>query len=388
MNLAGRGVEVRLRGQPGAAASSIDDLAPPIDARTRMVSLSFVEFASGFRNDLDAVGALCRERGVLFFVDAIQGLGVLPARRAADADRLPGGRRAQVAARAGGGRHLLRPPRAGRAAAPGRRRLEQRRRRPAISRSIDFRLKPHAGRWESGTLNVAGITGAGGQPGTAAGDRHRRDRAARAGADRLPVRAGQRAAGLEVFSSRAAGETVGHRVAGGARGRRCRRWCARCRERGHRHQPARPAGCASARTVYNTTEEIDRLVLSLLVTDDLPSEDQGCHMSTSTHRPRHRRLHRRLRPGPPRPPRRHPPRQPDLRPPGRRRRHQSGEVAVLHARRSASQLVQQRGRALRQRRGAAVQRPGGALRPRGRARASCSAACAPPATWSTSSPCR
>jgi selenocysteine lyase/cysteine desulfurase len=26
---------------------------------------------------------------------------------------------------------------------------------------IDFRLKPHAGRWESGTLNVAGITGLG-----------------------------------------------------------------------------------------------------------------------------------------------------------------------------------------------------------------------------------
>src|SRR5262249_34439437 len=26
---------------------------------------------------------------------------------------------------------------------------------------IDFRLKPHAGRWESGSLNVAGITGLG-----------------------------------------------------------------------------------------------------------------------------------------------------------------------------------------------------------------------------------
>ncbi len=48
-----------------------------IDSRTRVVSLSFVEFASGFRNDLAAIGRYCRERGVLFVVDAIQGLGAL-----------------------------------------------------------------------------------------------------------------------------------------------------------------------------------------------------------------------------------------------------------------------------------------------------------------------
>lgn len=48
-----------------------------IDARTRVVSLSFVEYASGFRNDLAAIGRYCRERGVLFVVDAIQGLGAL-----------------------------------------------------------------------------------------------------------------------------------------------------------------------------------------------------------------------------------------------------------------------------------------------------------------------
>src|SRR6185369_1403400 len=42
-----------------------------------VVSLSFVEYASGFRNDLAAIGRHCRERGVLFVVDAIQGLGAL-----------------------------------------------------------------------------------------------------------------------------------------------------------------------------------------------------------------------------------------------------------------------------------------------------------------------
>lgn len=48
------------------------------DPRVRLLALSSVEFGSGFRNDLAALGALCRERGVLFCVDAIQSLGCLP----------------------------------------------------------------------------------------------------------------------------------------------------------------------------------------------------------------------------------------------------------------------------------------------------------------------
>jgi selenocysteine lyase/cysteine desulfurase len=47
------------------------------DDRTRVVTLSFVEFASGFRNDLATIGRYCRERDILFVVDAIQGLGAL-----------------------------------------------------------------------------------------------------------------------------------------------------------------------------------------------------------------------------------------------------------------------------------------------------------------------
>src|SRR5260370_18928063 len=77
MNLAARGVEFRaVPSRDGRIW--IDDIRSHIDSRTRLVSLSFVEFASGFRNDLEAVGALCRDRGIFFFVDAIQGLGVLP----------------------------------------------------------------------------------------------------------------------------------------------------------------------------------------------------------------------------------------------------------------------------------------------------------------------
>ena len=56
---------------------SIEDIAATIDERTRVLTISHVEFASGFRNDLAALGELCRERDIWFVVDAIQSLGVL-----------------------------------------------------------------------------------------------------------------------------------------------------------------------------------------------------------------------------------------------------------------------------------------------------------------------
>jgi len=47
------------------------------DERIRAVTVSWVQFASGARVDLDALGSICRERGVFFVVDAIQGVGPL-----------------------------------------------------------------------------------------------------------------------------------------------------------------------------------------------------------------------------------------------------------------------------------------------------------------------
>ncbi|GIV97638.1 MAG: aminotransferase [Herpetosiphonaceae bacterium] len=58
-----------------------EDIAAAIDSaegRARLVSLSWVQYHNGFRCDLAALGAICRERGVLFGIDAIQGAGVLP----------------------------------------------------------------------------------------------------------------------------------------------------------------------------------------------------------------------------------------------------------------------------------------------------------------------
>jgi len=77
-NLAERGVELRLVPEEPDYTYNLDKVAASIDARTRLLTVSWVEYATGVRNDLRALSALCRERGVLFCVDAIQGLGVVP----------------------------------------------------------------------------------------------------------------------------------------------------------------------------------------------------------------------------------------------------------------------------------------------------------------------
>jgi len=53
------------------------ELLSLVDDRTRVVSISWVQFGSGFRSDLARIGKFCRERGIFFLVDAIQGLGAL-----------------------------------------------------------------------------------------------------------------------------------------------------------------------------------------------------------------------------------------------------------------------------------------------------------------------
>ena len=46
----------------------------------RLVAVSWVQYGRGWRVDLAGLARLCHERGALLCVDAIQGLGVLPAR--------------------------------------------------------------------------------------------------------------------------------------------------------------------------------------------------------------------------------------------------------------------------------------------------------------------
>jgi len=76
-NLKQKGVETRMV-KSVAGRVLFDDLIKKVDSRTRILSVSSVECNSGFRSDLNRIGTFCKEKGILFFVDAIQSLGVLP----------------------------------------------------------------------------------------------------------------------------------------------------------------------------------------------------------------------------------------------------------------------------------------------------------------------
>ena len=157
LNLADRGVETRRipvdRGQ-----LDLDRLLAACDRRTRIVAVSWVSYASGWRNDLDRLAEAVHDRGSLLFVDAIQGLGVLPL----DVRRTPVDFLA-----ADGHKWLLGPEGAG-VFFTRREHLELL--RPlgvgwnSVVHAHDFsrielKLKPSAERYEGGSQNMVGLIG-------------------------------------------------------------------------------------------------------------------------------------------------------------------------------------------------------------------------------------
>jgi selenocysteine lyase/cysteine desulfurase len=255
MNLAGRGVEMRTVSSRGGRLE-IGDLRAAMDGRTRLVTLSHVEYASGFRNDLDAIGAMCRERGAYLFVDAIQGLGVLPLDvRQTPVDFLSADGHKWLLGPEGAGvfyvrrelLDLLHPVSIGWNSVVGNFDFSR----------IDFTLKPHAGRWEGGSLNVAGITALGASLEllfdiglTAVTGRVFEL------TDYLCERA--RRVGVEVFSSRRPSDWSGivSLVVPGADPKALVR---RCRENGVAVSP-RGGRVRVSPHCYNSTEELDRLL--------------------------------------------------------------------------------------------------------------------------------
>jgi kynureninase len=75
--MAHRGVEVRIA-PPRLGRVTAELVASQLRDRTRVVALSWVRYESGARADLGAIGRLLEDAGVLFVVDGIQGVGVLP----------------------------------------------------------------------------------------------------------------------------------------------------------------------------------------------------------------------------------------------------------------------------------------------------------------------
>ncbi len=97
LQLRKKGVRIRFVPDRGNRFE-LDELLDLLTERTRVVSLSLVNFVSGFRAPVEAIGRACRERGIWLVVDAMQAAGVIPVS--------PADLGAEVVA-AGGYKHLL-----------------------------------------------------------------------------------------------------------------------------------------------------------------------------------------------------------------------------------------------------------------------------------------
>jgi cysteine desulfurase/selenocysteine lyase len=224
-----------------------------------VVALSWVQYASGFRSDLARLGAACRERGALFVVDVIQGLGglVLDVERDLVDVAVASGHKWLLGPEGIGLLYVsdrvvgqLRPPRSG-----------WRSMRDLYEWTrLDLTWNEGARRFESGTLNVYGIAALGGalelflEVGPEAVERRvlaLAERAARIFAD----------CGLALVSSRRPGEASGIVTAIPPRGD-AEALAERLAERGIVLAPRAGRLRASAH-FYNTDEEMDRLHAAL-----------------------------------------------------------------------------------------------------------------------------
>ncbi len=134
----------------------LDALAAACDARTRVVSASWVGYANGCRRDVGALAEIAHAHGAFFFLDAIQGLGVFPldVRQtpidclAADGHKwLLGPEGAGIAYLSPACRERLRPIGVGWNSVV----------HAADFSRIELNLKPSAARYEGGSYNMAGF---------------------------------------------------------------------------------------------------------------------------------------------------------------------------------------------------------------------------------------
>jgi len=77
LNLARLGVSCRfVASQDGAV--DVDAMIRATDDRTRVITVSLVQFSNGFRVDIETLGNFCQSMGIRLMVDGIQGVGVVP----------------------------------------------------------------------------------------------------------------------------------------------------------------------------------------------------------------------------------------------------------------------------------------------------------------------
>lgn len=159
LNLASRGVETR-RVETDNGRLDVEKLAAACDERTRMVSVSWVGYATGYRHEVERIAGIAHEYGALMMLDAIQGLGAFPFDvRETPIDFLS----------ADGHKWMLGPEGAGLAFI--RREHLEKLRPTAVGwhsvvhsadyTKIELNLKPSAARFEGGSQNMVGMLGFG-----------------------------------------------------------------------------------------------------------------------------------------------------------------------------------------------------------------------------------
>ena len=148
----------------------VEDIAARIEPRTRVITISSVQWSNGFRCDLDALASICRQEKIWLVVDAIQQLGAMPIDvRKTPVDILACGGHKWLNSPFGTGflyirrdaLPLLRPPLAGyMSMEPPEGGWETYFQTPSIHPVSDFRFVGGASRYEiGGTANYPGAVG-------------------------------------------------------------------------------------------------------------------------------------------------------------------------------------------------------------------------------------
>ncbi|HZH40402.1 MAG TPA: aminotransferase class V-fold PLP-dependent enzyme [Gemmatimonadales bacterium] len=73
---ASKGIELRIAKHRNGAVD-VNDFAPLVDNRTRIVSVAWVSHLNGFRHDMRPIADLAHAHGAVFYADAIQAVGMI-----------------------------------------------------------------------------------------------------------------------------------------------------------------------------------------------------------------------------------------------------------------------------------------------------------------------
>jgi selenocysteine lyase/cysteine desulfurase len=159
VNLERSGVEVCFL-QKSEGRFGVSDIEGILRPGTRLIAVSSTDFTTGFRCDLEELGAFCRRKGILLCVDAIQSLGAIPFDvKSCGVDFLACGGHKWLLSTMGIGalfvsgdaNDLLRPTKVGWHSVENEENFY----------NLELKLKTDARRFEPGTLNLAGITALG-----------------------------------------------------------------------------------------------------------------------------------------------------------------------------------------------------------------------------------